>query len=85
MFCLTRKLFAIYYICYSLHTLRGQKCFLWLVFLGLLLACWERLAPNDSGPSVVEGSNVVPSFPSSIFLYMFVRIKLKVEKLVIFL
>lgn len=59
---------------------------LWLVFLGLLfLACWERLATNDSGTLVAEGSNVLPSSPSSTFPYMFIRIKLKVEKLEIFL
>ena len=61
---------------------------MWLLFLGLVfffLACWERLAPNDSGPLVAEGSNVVPSSPSSIFPYVFLRIKLKVENLVIVL
>ena len=83
MFCLTRKTVCnLLYLLQSSYSKRtvGGLCSLVFIFL----ACWERLAPNDSGLLVAEGSNVVPISPSSILPYIFITIKLKVEKLVTF-
>lgn len=86
MFCLTKKtvcnLLYLLQSSYSKRTVGVSHGLCSLVFI--FLACWERLAPNDSGLLVAEGSNLVPISPSSILPYIFITIKLKVEKLVNF-